>query len=44
MLVRLAGHPAFSGAAAERLKMCPDCRVIDMMEKDTGSASGATLR
>ncbi|KWR90117.1 4Fe-4S binding protein [Cupriavidus sp. IDO] len=44
MLVRLAGHPAFSGAAAERLKMCPDCRVIDMMEKDTGSASGATLQ
>ncbi len=44
MLVRLAGHPAFSGAAAERLKMCPDCRVIDMMEKDTGAATGQTLQ
>ncbi|MGO4303050.1 4Fe-4S dicluster domain-containing protein [Cupriavidus sp. RAF12] len=44
MLVRLAGHPAFAGAAAERLKMCPDCRVVDMMEKDTGAASGATLQ
>ena len=22
--------PAFQGAAAERLKMCSDCRVIDM--------------
>ncbi|SCC91016.1 4Fe-4S ferredoxin iron-sulfur binding domain protein (fragment) [Thiomonas sp. X19] len=30
MLVKLAGHPAFAGAAAERLKMCGDCRVIDM--------------
>lgn len=44
MLVRLAGHPAFAGAAAERLKMCPDCRVIDMMEKDTGAATGQTLQ
>lgn len=30
MLVKLAGHAAFQGAAAERLKMCGDCRVIDM--------------
>lgn len=30
MIVKLAGHPAFQGAAAERLKMCADCRVIDM--------------
>ncbi|SCU74144.1 Ferredoxin (fragment) [Cupriavidus necator] len=44
MLVRLAGHPAFAGAAAERLKMCPDCRVIDMIERETGTATGATLR
>ncbi|CAG9180116.1 4Fe-4S dicluster domain-containing protein [Cupriavidus pinatubonensis] len=44
MLVRLAGHPAFAGAAAERLKMCPDCRVVDMMERDPGAISGATLR
>ncbi|WP_354682089.1 4Fe-4S binding protein [Cupriavidus necator] len=44
MLVRLAGHPAFAGAAAERLKMCQDCRVVDMMEKDMGTVSGGTLR
>ncbi|SPA38140.1 putative 4Fe-4S ferredoxin [Cupriavidus taiwanensis] len=44
MLVRLAGHPAFAGAAAERLRMCPDCRVVDMMERDPGAISGATLR
>ncbi|CAG9167244.1 4Fe-4S binding protein [Cupriavidus pampae] len=44
MLVRLAGHPAFAGAAAERLKMCADCRVVDMMERDPGTVSGATLR
>jgi ferredoxin len=30
MLTKLAGHPAFQGAAAERLKMCGDCRVIDL--------------
>ena len=30
MLTRLAGHAAFQGAAAERLKMCGDCRVIDL--------------
>ncbi len=30
MIGKLAGHAAFSGAAAERLKMCSDCRVIDM--------------
>ncbi len=30
MLARLAGHSAFQGAAAERLKMCADCRVIDI--------------
>jgi ferredoxin len=30
MLGKLAGHAAFQGAAAERLKMCSDCRVIDM--------------
>lgn len=27
---KLAGHAAFQGAAAERLKMCGDCRVIDL--------------
>ena len=30
MITKLAGHAAFQGAAAERLKMCSDCRVIDM--------------
>jgi ferredoxin len=30
MMSKLAGHSAFQGAAAERLKMCGDCRVIDM--------------
>jgi ferredoxin len=27
---KLASHAAFQGAAAERLKMCGDCRVIDL--------------
>ncbi|MDP1532666.1 MAG: 4Fe-4S binding protein, partial [Rubrivivax sp.] len=30
ILGKLAGHAAFQGAAAERLKMCSDCRVVDM--------------
>ena len=30
MITKLAGHSAFQGAAAERLKMCNDCRVIDI--------------
>jgi ferredoxin len=30
MLSRLGGHAMFRGAAAERLKMCGDCRVIDI--------------
>jgi ferredoxin len=30
MLGKLAGHPMFAGAASERLKMCGDCRVIDI--------------
>jgi len=30
MIAKLAGHSAFQGAAAERLKMCSDCRVVDM--------------
>lgn len=30
MIAKLAGHAAFQGAAAERLKMCADCRVIDL--------------
>lgn len=30
MLSRLSGHSMFQGAALERLKMCGDCRVIDI--------------
>ncbi len=30
MLGRLAGHAMFQGPAADRLKMCGDCRVIDI--------------
>jgi ferredoxin len=30
MIGKLAGHSMFQGAAAERLKMCGDCRVIDL--------------
>ncbi len=30
MLGRLAGHSMFQGLALERLKMCGDCRVVDM--------------
>jgi hypothetical protein len=30
MLNRLATHSAFSGST-DRLKMCGDCRVVDMM-------------
>ena len=35
MLTKLAGHSAFQGAAAERLKMCSDCRVIDIHTSST---------
>jgi ferredoxin len=35
MLSRLAGHSMFAAPGAlERLKMCADCRVIDMMEEE----------
>jgi ferredoxin len=30
MMTKLAGHAMFQGAAAERLRMCGDCRVIDL--------------
>ena len=37
MLARLAGHSMFAAAGAlERLKMCADCRVIDMMKQKDG--------
>ncbi|MBK9364663.1 MAG: hypothetical protein IPM99_27865 [Rubrivivax sp.] len=30
MIGKLVGHPAFADRAAERLKMCADCRVVDI--------------
>ena len=34
MLGKLAGHSMLQGAALERLKMCGDCRVIDIYSAD----------
>jgi ferredoxin len=34
MLSKLGAHGAFAGAALERLKMCSDCRVVDMVNKE----------
>ncbi|PKO62136.1 MAG: 4Fe-4S ferredoxin, partial [Betaproteobacteria bacterium HGW-Betaproteobacteria-18] len=34
MLGKLGGHSMFQGAALERLKMCGDCRVIDIYSAD----------
>ena len=30
MVLKIGSHPAFAGAAADRLRMCSDCRVVDM--------------
>lgn len=35
MLAKLGAHGAFAGAAMDRLKMCSDCRVVDMVKKET---------
>ncbi|QWD91342.1 4Fe-4S binding protein [Polynucleobacter sp. MWH-Braz-FAM2G] len=35
MLTKLGAHGAFAGAAMERLKMCGDCRVVDMVKKES---------
>ena len=35
MLGKLAGHSMFQGDALERLKMCADCRVIDIYSADS---------
>ena len=35
MLAKLGAHGAFAGAAMDRLKMCGDCRVVDMVKKET---------
>jgi ferredoxin len=37
MIGKLAGHAMFQGAALERLKMCGDCRVIDIYSSDDES-------
>ena len=34
MLGKLAGHAMFQGAAVDRLKMCSDCRVVDIYSAD----------
>lgn len=34
MLAKLGAHGAFAGAAMNRLKMCGDCRVVDMVKKE----------
>ena len=34
MLGKLAGHSMFQGTALERLKMCSDCRVIDIYSSE----------
>jgi ferredoxin len=34
MTAKLAGHAMFQGAALERLKMCSDCRVIDIFSSN----------
>lgn len=34
MLTKLSAHGAFAGAALDRLKMCSDCRVVDMVNKE----------
>ena len=37
MLAKLAGHSMFAAPGAlDRLKMCADCRVIDMMKNERG--------
>jgi len=43
MLGKLAGHSMFAAPGSlDRLKMCADCRVIDMMQKELPSTQGAT--
>jgi hypothetical protein len=33
MVSKLAGHGVFAGNL-ERLRMCPDCRVVDMLQPE----------
>jgi ferredoxin len=42
MLTKLAGHSMFAAPGSlDRLKMCADCRVIDMMQKELNVAAPA---
>jgi ferredoxin len=42
MLGRLAGHSMFAAPGAlDRLKMCADCRVLDMMKSELPTGRGA---
>jgi ferredoxin len=43
MLGKLAQHPAFSGNL-DRIKMCGDCRVVDMMQGSAGVTALARKR
>jgi len=41
MLARLAGHSMFAAPGAlDRLRMCADCRIVDMMKDQTGAGRG----
>jgi ferredoxin len=41
MLSKLSGHSMFAAPGAlDRLKMCADCRVLDMMDKELRPAAG----
>jgi ferredoxin len=41
MLAKLAGHSMFAAPGAlDRLKMCADCRVLDMMQKELPTGRG----
>ncbi|MGH6743221.1 MAG: hypothetical protein ACREYB_00495, partial [Casimicrobiaceae bacterium] len=43
MLAKLAGHSMFAAPGAlDRLKMCADCRVIDMMQKELNPAAAGS--
>jgi len=45
MVEKLSGHSMFQGEAAlDRIRMCPDCRVIAMAEDETGSDFGGRPR
>ena len=45
MVEKLSGHAMFQGEAAiNRIRMCPDCRVIDMAEDQAGPDFGGRPR